>query len=314
MSDPSASLTVGLALGWVADVMLGDPARFHPVAGFGRAAEKLERVMWRPSRTAGAAYVVALVAPVVLGVALLDATVRRHRLSRLGLTTVVAWTVLGGRSLGREAHRIAAAVARGDLAEARRIAPALVGRDPSRLDGPELCRAALESVAENTADAVVAPLLWGAIAGPPGAVAYRAANTLDAMVGHRNDRYERFGWAAARLDDLLTWPAARLAAALSAAMAPVVGGNGRRAWETFRRDGGKHPSPNAGQLEAAFAGAFGVTLGGTNRYGNRVEQRPPIGAGPRPGVDEVLRAARLSQLIGAAAVAVGVLVASRASR
>lgn len=313
MSDASASLPVGLALGWVADVMLGDPVRFHPVAGFGRAAEKLESVMWRPSRTVGAAYVVALVGPVVLAVALLDAAVRRHRLSRLGLTTVVAWTVLGGRSLGREARRIAAAVARGDLAEARRIAPALVGRDPSRLDGPELCRAALESVAENTADAVVAPLLWGAVAGPPGAVAYRAANTLDAMVGHHNDRYERFGWAAARLDDLLTWPAARLAAALSAAMAPVVGGNGRRAWETFRRDGSKHPSPNAGQLEAAFAGAFGVTLGGTNRYGNRVEERPRIGAGPRPGVDEVLRAARLSQLIGAAAVAVGVLVASRAS-
>jgi adenosylcobinamide-phosphate synthase len=314
MFDTRASLPAGLALGWVADAMLGDPVRFHPVAGFGRAAAKLESLMWRPSRTVGAAYVVALVGPVVLGVALLDAAVRRHRFSRLGLTTVVGWTVLGGRSLGREAHRIAAAVARGDLAEARRIAPALVGRDPSHLDGPELCRAAVESVAENTADAVVAPLLWGAIAGLPGAVAYRAANTLDAMVGHHNDRYERFGWAAARLDDLLTWPAARLAAALSVAMAPLVGGNGRSGWETFRRDGSKHPSPNAGQLEAAFAGVFGVTLGGTNRYGNRVEERPPIGAGPRPGVDEVLRAARLSQLIGAAAAAVGVLVASRAGR
>ncbi|MGH2792627.1 MAG: CobD/CbiB family cobalamin biosynthesis protein, partial [Actinomycetota bacterium] len=188
MSDESASPPVGLALGWVADVMLGDPVRYHPVAGFGRVAEKLESVMWRPSRTFGAAYVVALVGPVVLSVALLDATVRRNRLSRLGLATVVGWTVLGGRSLGREAHRIAAAVARGDVAEARRIAPALVGRDPSGLDGPELCRAAVESVAENTADAVVAPLLWGAIAGPPGAVAYRAANTLDAMVGHHNDR------------------------------------------------------------------------------------------------------------------------------
>jgi adenosylcobinamide-phosphate synthase len=314
MSDASTSLAVGLALGWVADVMLGDPVRYHPVAGFGRAAEKLESVMWRPSRTVGVAYVVALVGPVVLGVALLDAATRRHRLSRLGLTAIVGWTVLGGRSLGREAHRIADAVARGDLAEARRIAPALVGRDPSRLDRPELCRAAVESVAENTADAIVAPLLWGAIAGPPRAVAYRAANTLDAMVGHHNDRYERFGWAAARLDDLLTWLAGRLAAALSVAMAPLVGGSGRRAWETLRRDGGNHPSPNAGRLEAAFAAAFGVTLGGTNRYGNRVEERRLIGTGPRPGVDEVLRAARLSQLIGAAAVAVCVLVASRASR
>lgn len=312
MPDAGAPLPVGLALGWVADVMFGDPVRFHPVAGFGRAAEKLESVMWRPSRTVGAAYVVALVGPVVLGVALLDAGMRRHRLSRLGLTTVIGWTVLGGSSLGREARKVAAAVARGDLPEARGIAPSLVGRDPARLDGSELCRAAVESVAENTADAVVAPLLWGAIAGPPGAVAYRAANTLDAMVGHHNDRYERFGWAAARLDDLLTWPAARLSVALSIVMAPLVGGNGRRAWEICRRDGSKHPSPNAGRLEAAFAGAFGVTLGGTNRYGNRVEERPLIGAGPRPGVDGVLRAARLSQLIGASAAAVCVLVASRA--
>jgi adenosylcobinamide-phosphate synthase len=253
MSDASSrSLAVGLALGWVADEMLGDPVRYHPVAGFGRAAEKLESVMWRPSRTV--AYVVALVGPAVLGVALLDAATRRHRLSRLGLTAMVGWTVLGGRSLGREAHRIADAIARGDLAEARRIAPALVGRDPSRLDGPELCRAAVESVAENTADAIVAPLLWGAIAGPPGAVAYRAANTLDAMVGHHNARYERFGWAAARLDDLLTWPAARLAAALSVAMAPLVGGSGRRAWETFRRDGGNHPSPQRGAVGGGVRG------------------------------------------------------------
>ncbi|MGH2699211.1 MAG: cobalamin biosynthesis protein [Actinomycetota bacterium] len=314
MSSAGAPLPLGLALGWIADGILGDPVRYHPVAGFGRAAEKLESVMWRPSRTVGTAYVVALVVPFALGVALVDAAVRRHRLARLGLSTVVAWTVLGGRSLSGEARRIADAVARGDLSEARRIAPALVGRDPSQLDGPELCRAAVESVAENTADAVVAPLLWGAIAGPPGAIAYRAANTLDAMVGHHNHRYERFGWAAARLDDLLTWPAARLAAALSVPMAPLVGGNGRRAWESFRRDGNNHPSPNAGQLEAAFAGALGVTLGGTNRYGNRVEDRPLIGAGPRPGVDEVLSAARLSQLIGVAAATVSVLLASRAGK
>jgi adenosylcobinamide-phosphate synthase len=314
MLGASASPPAGLGLAWVADLTFGDPLRYHPVAGFGRAAEKLESVMWRPSRAVGAAYVAALVVPLALSAALLDAAARRHRLARVGLTAVVGWTVLGGRSLRREAHRMAAALLRGDLAEARRIAPALVGRDPSRLDEPELCRAAIESVAENTADAVVAPLLWGAIAGPPGLATYRAVNTLDAMVGHHNNRYERFGWAAARLDDLLTWLAARLAAVLSVAMARLVGGNARRAWETFRRDRNNHPSPNAGQLEAAFAGAFGVTLGGTNRYDDRVEERPLMGVGPRPRADDVLRAGRLSQLIGVATVAVCLLVAWRTSK
>src|SRR5205085_10396633 len=133
---------------------------------------------------------------------------------------------------------------------------------------------------ENTADAVVGPLVWCAVAGPAGAAAYRAANTLDAMVGHRTRRYERFGWAAARLDDVLTWPAARAGALLAVALAPQVGGRPGAAWAALRRDGARHPSPNAGRLEAAFAGALGVTLGGRNRYTERVQDRPRLGAGP----------------------------------
>jgi len=190
-----------------------------------------------------------------------------------------------------------------DLERARRLAPTLVGRDPSELDATELCRAAVESVAENTADAVVGPLLWGALAGPAGVAAYRAVNTLDAMVGHKSPRYLRFGWAAARLDDLLTWPAARLGAALACLLAPAAGGEARRAWRTLRRDGAAHPSPNAGRMEAAFAGALGVRLGGRNRYGERVEERPALGDGPPPGPRDVDRAVRLSRLVGAAATA-----------
>jgi adenosylcobinamide-phosphate synthase len=305
---------LGLALGWVADAVIGDPAHRHPVAAFGRAAERLEDVMWRPSQAAGAVYVLALVVPLALGAAVLDAALKHSRPARLALTTIVVWTVLGGRSLRREAGRLADAVERGDLTEARRVAPALAGRDPSELDGPELCRAAVESVAENTADAIVAPLLWAALGGPTGAVVYRAANTLDAMVGHRNERYERFGWAAARLDDILTWPAARLSAVLSVLAAPFVGGDSRRAWKTFRRQGDSHPSPNAGQVEAAFAGALSVRLGGRNRYGNRVEDRPTIGEGPRPGVHTVWRSVRLSRLVGAAAVPLCALIAYRNGR
>jgi adenosylcobinamide-phosphate synthase len=226
------------------------------------------------------------------------------------LTGLVTWAALGGRSLAEAGGRLAGAVRDGDLEAARRLALTLVGRDPSGLDGPELCRAAVESVAENTADAVVGPLLWGAVAGPAGVAAYRAANTLDAMVGHHSDRYERFGWAAARLDDLLTWPA-RLGAGLACVLAPLVGGEAGQAWRTLRRDGGAHPSPNAGRMEAAFAGALGVRLGGTNRYGDRVEQRPTLGSGPAPGLDDVDRAVRLSLLVGSAAAVLAALVGWR---
>ena len=134
------------------------------------------------------------------------------------------------------------------------------------------------------------------------------------MVGHRNERYGRFGWAAARLDDALTWPPARLASLLTIATAPVVGAAGRAAWRVLRRDGARHPSPNAGRMEAAFAGALGVRLGGTNRYGDRFEKRPVLGDGCAPDVDSVGRAVRLSQVVGTAAAVLCVLVAWRLGR
>ncbi len=305
---------LGLMSGSLADALLGDPARGHPVAVFGRAASAFERLLWRPSRAAGVVYVAALVLPITAVAAAVDLALRRRPLARFAFTSIVMWTVLGARSLAREASRVADAVARNDLEEARRVVRALVGRDPSELDESELCRAAVESVAENTADAVVGALLWGAVAGPAGAVAYRAANTLDAMVGHRNERYERFGWAAARLDDVLTWPAARLGAVLAVALAPVAGGEVGRAWRILLRDGGRHPSPNAGRMEAAFAGALGVRLGGTNRYGARVEERPGIGEGPGPGVEAVRRSVRLSAAVAAAAAGLGALLAWRMGR
>jgi adenosylcobinamide-phosphate synthase len=252
-----------------------------------------------------------LVGGAAVAVAAADRGVARRPVVRMLLLALVTWAALGGRSLAEAGHQLAGAVRDGDLEAARRLAPTLVGRDPSGLDGPELCRAAVESVAENTADAVVGPLLWGALAGPAGVAAYRAANTLDAMVGHHSARYERFGWATARLDNLLTWPAARLGAGLTCVLAPLVGGEAGWAWRTLRRDGGAHPSPNAGRMEAAFAGALGVRLGGTNRYGDRVEQRPILGGGPAPGPDDVDRAVRLSLLVGSAATVLAALVGRR---
>jgi adenosylcobinamide-phosphate synthase len=296
----------GLALlsGWAADQVLGDPRRWHPVAGFGRLALALERTLYAPSRARGALYAGALVALAALG-----AEAAARVLPRRLVLAACTWAALGGRSLAREADAVAADVRSGDLGAARKALPALVGRDPDALDAAGICRATVESVAENTADAVVGVLLWGAVAGPAGVAAYRAANTLDAMVGHRSERYADFGWAAARLDDALTRPVARAGAALAAVCAPVAGGSAGAALRALRRDGAAHPSPNAGRMEAAFAGALGVRLGGPLAYAGRVQERPRLGDGRAPVPDDVTRAIRLSFAVGAAAALAGAAVA-----
>jgi adenosylcobinamide-phosphate synthase len=263
----------------------------------------VEGAVYAPSRVRGAAYAAGLVGGAALGGALLGragASLGGPR-GRGAVVAAVTWSALGGRSLTRVADRLAGEVARDDLDAARATLPSLCGRDPEHLDGAALSRAALESVAENTSDAVVGALFWGAVAGPGGVAAYRAANTLDAMVGHRSDRYRDFGWAAAKLDDALNWPPARLAAGLTAVCAPLVGGTPDTVVETVLRDGGKHPSPNAGQVESAFAGALGVTLGGPLAYAGHAELRPTMGDGPPPTAADVHRATRLSTAVGAAA-------------
>jgi adenosylcobinamide-phosphate synthase len=289
-----------------ADLLVGDPPRWHPVAGFGRAATALETAVYAPSRARGAAFAVGLV-----GAAALSAELLARAAPRALVLAVATWAALGGRSLRAEAERIAACLERGDLGAARGTLRALCGRDAAELGERELCRATVESVAENTSDAVVGALLWGVLAGPAGAAAYRAANTLDAMVGHRSERYAEFGWAAARLDDGLSWPAARVSAALAALCAPAVGGSSRRVAATTRRDGRKHPSPNAGRIEAAFAGALGVRLGGPLAYAGEIEHRPYLGDGESPTVADIHRAARLSLVVGAAAAALAAVAAPR---
>ncbi|SDW74420.1 adenosylcobinamide-phosphate synthase [Amycolatopsis xylanica] len=307
------SRALGLGIGVLADRILADPARFHPVAGFGSTALALEKRMWAPSRGRGLAYTVTLVT------AAAGAGVLAERLGRRSaiLTAVATWTVLGGTSLGRDAERIAAALRADDLDEARRLLPRLVGRDPSVLDADGVAGAVVESVAENTSDAVVGALFWGALAGIPGLLGYRAANTLDAMVGHHNDRYERFGTASARLDDLANLVPARLTGLLVAACAPLAGGRPAAAISAWRRDAAAHPSPNAGVCEAAFAGALDVRLGGRTVYSYRTEDRPLLGDGKPPVTDDIARAVTLSRAVsyGAAAVAMAaVAVLGRGTR
>ncbi|MCR6488826.1 cobalamin biosynthesis protein [Amycolatopsis sp. OK19-0408] len=296
----------GLVTGYAADTLFGDPRRGHPVAVFGTAAARLERRMWADSKPRGVAYAgLCTFSAVGLGVALQAAT-RRRPFARFALTAASTWAVLGGRGLAREGAEMAKLLEAGDVPSARTRLSHLCARDATTLDSAELTRAATESIAENTSDAVVAPLFWGAVAGLPGLLGYRALNTLDAMVGYRSPRYRNFGWAAARADDLANLVPSRLGAVLTAACA---GGGARSAWRIWRRDGSRHPSPNAGQVEAAFAGALDIRLGGTNSYGGEVESRARLGEGRDPEPVDLRRAVRLSRLVGLAAVVAAAAVA-----
>jgi adenosylcobinamide-phosphate synthase len=302
----------GLALGYGADLALGDPRRGHPVAAFGRAALVAERRLYAPDRLRGAVFAAALVATAALSGEAAARCARRAGLGRGVGLAAVSWAALGGRSLRREATVIAAQLDAGDVEAARAALPALCGRDAHALDATQIARAVVESVAENTSDAVVGTLLWGALAGPAGVAAYRAANTLDAMVGHRSPRYAKFGWASARLDDALGWPAARAGAGLAVLCAPAAGGSPARAWQTLRSDGCAHPSPNAGRMEAAFAGALELRLGGPLAYDGVIQLRPRLGDGRVPVAHDIRRANRLSSTVGAAALAA--CMALRSSR
>jgi adenosylcobinamide-phosphate synthase len=292
---PSA---LGAAAGIVLDRVLPEPpGRVHPVVVFGLVMTGLEQRVYRDDKRAGAAHALA---GVVLGLG----AGRAVRSTTLATTTAVA-----GRGLADAAEQVGRALDDADLARARRLLPALVGRDPDTLDDAEIARAVVESVAENTVDAVVGPAFWAALLGAPGALGYRAVNTLDSMVGHRSARYANFGWASARLDDALAWLPARLTAALVAAVRPGAAG---AVWRAVRTQAPGHPSPNAGVAEAAFAAALGVRLGGTNRYDGRSEERVVLGTGRAVNAGDIERAVRLSRDVSAALAAVLVLFGAAA--
>jgi len=269
-------------VGVLADMVLGEPplGSLHPVSLFGSAMKACERRLYGDDCRHGAAHALAGVSIGVTAGAIVQST---------ALATSVT---VAGRALGEAALDVERALVAGDLARARTLLPALVGRDPASLDEKEVARAVVESVAENTVDAVVAPALWGAALGAPGTLAYRAINTMDAMVGHRSPRYLRYGWAAARLDDVANWVPARATAALVAAVRPRAASE---VWRTVRRDARAHPSPNSGVAEAAFAAALGLRLGGESRYGDRIEVRPSLGAGRPAEPGDIAPAVRLSR-------------------
>jgi adenosylcobinamide-phosphate synthase len=306
-----AARFVGASVGLLADRVLGEPPEWvHPVALFGRAMEKLERCCWADAKGRGIVYALLGAAQGYFAGLLLESLLDSAGPSLLGSmisTATAVWLCSAGRSLSFHAKKVSAALGEsdlresnlwesdlgesnlgtGDLQEARSRLSMMVSRDVMGLDPGGVARATVESVAENANDAVVAPALYGALLGARGALLHRALNTMDAMVGYRSPRYERFGWAAARLDDAAGWLPSRLTAALVMALVPGRAKEISRAW---RQDAPGHPSPNGGVAEAGFAGALGVQLGGVNIYEGRLELRRVIGRGDPPQAGDIKRA------------------------
>jgi len=301
------SRPLGLLLGFAADRLLGDPRRFHPVAGFGQAATRLERRLYDDSRPAGTAYAGVLVGSAVAAGVVAERLTRDKPIANTLLTAAATWAVLGGRSLEREAEVMAGLLEEKDIPAARDRLGHLCSRDATDLEADELARATVESVAENTSDAAVAPLLWGGVLGLPGLLGYRAANTLDAMVGYKSTKYRNFGWASARLDDLVNLVPARVCALLTG----LTSGRPAAVWRVWQRDAPGHPSPNAGPVEAAFAGALDLRLGGTNTYGDEIENRGTLGDGSPPAVADIRRTATLARRVSYSAAATAAILALR---
>jgi adenosylcobinamide-phosphate synthase len=247
---------------------------------------------------------IAVTAAGAAGVAL------RQLVGRRVATALVGSIAIAGRMLSTEALAVADRLEADDLTGARDRVGRIVGRDVSRLSGTDVARAAVETVAENSVDAVVASLWWGWVAGAPGIAVHRAVNTLDAMIGHRSDRYLQFGRVAARADDVANWIPARLTVAAIVAVRPRAT---RSVVAAVRRDARHHPSPNGGVVEAAVAGALGVQLGGVNRYGNRREDRGTLGDGAAPDHRDIRRATRLAR-DAAGAMAAAMVVSELAWR
>jgi len=271
------------------DAWLGEPRRFHPLVAFGRLVTFVESRLHRDRRSAGIAAWCVVVLPVVLGAWVINAWLG-HDAPWLAFVyqAVVLYVVIGLRSLGDHATPVARALEAGDILGARTAVGRMVSRDTAALDDSQVAAAATESVLENGNDAVFGALFWFALLGVPGTVLYRLANTLDAMWGYRTERYERYGWAAARIDDVLNFLPARLTA-----MSYLLLGDAARAWRCWRVQASQWDSPNAGPVMAAGAGALGVCLGGAAPYDGVWEPRPALGEGDPADARSIVRALQL---------------------
>lgn len=284
-----------------ADAVIGDPDWLwrrlaHPVAVIGRAVTLLDRTLnreaWPPVRrkSAGIATILLLVIAALSAGYAVEAIIPRGLAGNIVLG-LLASTLIAQKSLYQHVARVRAAFDIGGLAAARDAVSLIVGRDPNSLDESGVSRAAIESCAENFSDGVVAPVFWLALLGLPGLIAYKTINTADSMIGHRSDKYREFGWASARLDDLVNLVPARLSSLLLTLAAPLVRGSMASALRTIRRDARKHRSPNAGWPESAMAGALGIQLAGPRRYAEGLVDDPYLNADGRDATPTDIRRA-----------------------
>ena len=271
-----------IALALLLDLAMGDPRWLpHPVVQIGRVITALESPLRRILANERCAGILLLL--LVTGAAatsawlLLKGAALFSTLAGMLAAVILSSTCLAARSLHRESALVASALAAGNMIQARQYLSYIVGRDTEHLEEPEIWRALVETVAENTSDGIIAPLFWLSVGGPVAAMAFKAVSTLDSMVGYRNERYLHMGWASARMDDLLNFIPARLTALLMIVSAPLIGLSGRHALKITLRDRLKHPSPNSAHPEAAAAGALGVRLGGTSSYSGRTSFKEFIG-------------------------------------
>ena len=301
--------------GFGLDLLLADPAWMpHPVVGMGRAIAALEKRLRRlfPATPAGeraAGRVLAAALPLgtfALAAGALALAYRLHPAAGFALETLWCWQALALRGLADESGKVYAQLAKGDLPAARRAVSRIVGRDTGSLTAAGVTKAAVETVAENFSDGVAAPLFYLLIGGAPLGLAYKAVNTMDSMVGYKNQRYIDFGRAAAHLDDAANFLPARLAALLWIAAAGLGGFDAKNAWRIWRRDRLRHASPNSAQTESACAGALGVQLAGPAYYFGEYYDKPTIGDGSRPAEPaDILRANRMLYLAGFLALGLG---------
>ena len=279
-----------VVIGFLLDLCLGDPRWMpHPVIGMGRLISRLERWLRRDGQTPGEAYraglllwlIVVSVSGGLCALVIFLATAI-HPIAGLAVESILCWQVLAMRSLVTEARKVKRPLLHGDLPEARRAVSMIVGRDTESLSAEGVTKAAVETVAENTSDGIVAPLFFLFLGGAPLGIAYKAVNTMDSMIGYIDEPYTHFGRFAARADDFFNYLPARLSALMMLLAGLFLGLDGRQGWRVFRRDRYKHASPNSAQTESVMAGLLRVQLAGDASYGGHIHHKPFIGDPLRP--------------------------------
>ena len=306
--------TAALALGFILDFFIGDPhALPHPVVGIGRLISACEKKLRRGGRgdICRGAVTVAIVAGLstLLPVLVLILSWRINPILYLVLESVMCFQLVAARDLVRESRRVETALERDDVEAARQAVSMIVGRDTDVLDKAGICRAAVETVAENASDGVIAPLLWMGLFGAAGGFFYKAVNTMDSMIGYKNEKYLFYGRAAAKADDAVNFIPSRLAALLMILVCPLLGLDAGGARRIFRRDRLRHESPNSAQTESVCAGALGVELGGDAVYGGVLHRKDTLGDPVRPiEPEDIARAGRLMYAASGAALLLIVLL------